>query len=582
MTTATAKKPKGKISAKWQKLLRLIPGYDPFRDSAGCWFDESEASRAVDFFPELLRHVEGAMSGKPFHLEDWQKSIIGNIFGWKTTDELGREVRRFREVFLYVARKNGKTPLVAGIAAFVFFCDDEAGQQNYVAAGEREQAGMLFRQIRGMVDQEPLLSERCQVYGGNASAGQSKSLVREADGSFLRVISADASGKHGGNTHLAIIDELHVQPNRELVDVLQTSMASANRRQPLMISITTADYARPSICNQKYDHACKVRDGIFKDPAFLPVVYECLPQDDWTDEKVWWKANPNLGTSVSLKYLKRECERARQQPEYENTFKRLHLNIRTEQANRIISMEAWNACEAKFEIATFGRRPVFAGLDIGATSDFTAFVLMFPEDDGQMVMVPVRMDEPDGEKQPVLRRSYWMKPYFWLPSIPVRRDQRMQDQIDTWARLGFIRRTFGNVVDYDQVLEDIKEILKPFSLGGIAVDRGFQGSAMCTNLMKIYGDKVKEMPQGILSMNMPFREFRELITTRRLKHDGHPVMKWMASNTAAEERGGLCKPSKEHSTEKIDGITAATMALGIALTTSPPGSVYDRRGIFHL
>lgn len=567
-------------SREWVDLLRLLPGYDPFCQAGECWFDCELAQEVLDFFPECLRHVEGALAGQPFKLERWQQAFNANLFGWQKLDEAGRQVRRYREAMLYVARKNGKTPLVAGIAAYVFFCDDEAGQQDYIAAGEREQAGMLFRHVRGMVEREPELQERCSIYGGNAAAGQSKSLVRESDGSFLRVISADAKGKHGGNTHLAIIDELHVQPDRELVDVLQTSTASENRKQPLIVYLTTADYARESICNEKHEYACKVRDGIIIDAAFLPAIYQCDTECDWTDEGEWAKANPNLGISVNLEFLRRECNKAQEDAAYENTFKRLHLNIKTEQAMRVIQMNRWDACKRQPDLESLKGRVCFGGLDIGATSDFTAFELMFPHDDGQPIEVPVNMEEPDGAKLTILRRSFTLLSWFWLPQHPVKRDPRMQDQIDAWGRQGLIKRTFGEVVDYDVVLADIENILAPYTLGGIAVDRGFQGASMCTNMMKKFGEaKVVQFSQGIISMNQPFREFRELITLGRLHHDGNPVLRWMASNTAAEERGGLCKPSKDMSSEKVDGIVAATMALGLALTVTPITSVYESRGI---
>ena len=177
-----------------------------------------------------------------------------------------------------------------------------------------------------MVHQNPLLAERLKIYGG---LGQ-RAIMYESQMSSYKVISADADTKHGYNTHLAVINELHAQPNRELVDVLGTSTGS--RRQPLILYITTSDYERPSICNEKYDYATKVRDGIIDDASFLPVVYEATKDDDWKDPKIWRKANPNFGISVSEEYLARECKRAQEVPSYENTFKRLHLNIRTEQA----------------------------------------------------------------------------------------------------------------------------------------------------------------------------------------------------------------------------------------------------------
>src|SRR5262245_4133677 len=180
------------VGPEWGDILCRLAGFSPFTCTGGAWFEPKAAQRAIDFCHECIHHVEGELAGKAFTLAPWEECLVANLFGWKKKDEKGRIVRRFREVLVYVPRKNGKTPLAAALALHVFFCDGEPGQQNYVAAAEREQAGMLFRHAKGMVEYEPELRKRCRIYGGTAAAGQSKSIVREEDGSFIRVISADA------------------------------------------------------------------------------------------------------------------------------------------------------------------------------------------------------------------------------------------------------------------------------------------------------------------------------------------------------------------------------------------------------
>lgn len=569
------------------EIVRQIPGYDPFATAGDAWFDEEAAHNAIAFFEDeelgCLRHIEGECAGHLFYLEDWQKAIIGNIFGWKRKDRRGRIVRRYREVLIYVPRKNGKSPLCAGISLLVTFCDNEIGQQNYIAAAERGQAGKLFRYCKGMIDAEPELQKRCTLYGGHAEAGQSRSVVIGATNSFLRVISADAGAQHGGTTHLAIVDELHTQPNRDLVDVLQTSLASENRKQPLAIWITTADFDRPSICNEKHDYASKVRDGIIEDAQFLPVIYEANLEDDWTAPEVWAKANPNLGVSVSLEYMERECKRAKENAAYENTFKRLHLNIKTGQATVCIQMDKWDACQRDIDENEFCGRVCYAGLDIAATSDFTAFVLAFPHDDDRAVEIPLDPTCPDGPKQGFIRRSFTVMPYFWLPQSPVKRDSRMQSQIDAWAKQGFIRTTEGSEIHYARVLAEIVTILQPYQLGKIVFDRAYQGGWMGQALGDHFGDRVEYMKQGVIDMAAPFREVLELIGEQKLYHAGNPVLRWMASNTAAETRNGLTKPSKDKSTEKIDGIVALTMAIGAGIAAPPEfSSVYETPGNLRL
>jgi len=546
------------INQKSRDLLALIPGYDPFRDAGGCWFNDGLAQLAIDFFPECLRHVEGALAGQPFVLERWQKAIVGNLFGWQRKDEKGRTVRRYRESLVYVPRKSGKTPLAAGIALFVLFCDGEIGQQDFIAAGDREQAGMLFRQAKGMIEQEPYLADRCRIYGGSGSSFASRSIVVESENSYLRVVSADADTKHGGNTHLAVIDELHVQPNRDLVDVFQTSMASANRKQPLMLLITTADFMRESICNEKYDYACKVRDGIIADPSFLPVIYEAKPDDPWDDETVWAKANPNLNVSVSLDYLRRECQRAKEIAAYENTFRRLHLNQRTETDVRAIPMEKWDAIQTEVSAGECEGRSCFAGLDLATTTDVAALVLLFPPQDST--------------------GPYFVLPFFWIPGEGARqRERRDRVPYETWGRQGYITLTTGDVIDYDVIRRDINELGQRFNILEIAADR-WNATQIITQLD---GDGFTVFPygQGYASMTAPTKEMLGLVVAGRLVHGGNPVLRWMASNLATEsDAAGNLKPSKKKSTERIDGMVATIMALGRAMVT-PCGSIYETQGM---
>lgn len=571
MTVPPSKPPK--VTKAWRKLLCSLPGYDPFAQAAGCWFDGDKAQYYIDFIETCCTHIEGALAGKPFLLENWERAIVANLFGWFRKDTLGRTVRRFREALIYIPRKSGKSPMAGAIANAVLFCDDEIGQQNYCAAADRDQASIVFRHMSGMIENEPEMSGRVTIYR------TTRTIEKPDTGSFMRVLSADANTKHGGNAHLTIVDELHAQPNRELVDVLQTSMASANRLQPLMLYITTADFDRPSICNEKYAYACKVRDGLIHDPGFLPVIYEAPKDADWTSEKTWEIANPNIDVSVSRDYLRRECLKAKENPAYENTFKRLHLNIITEQAERCIPMDAWDLCNAAPVYIT--GQAVWAGLDIGATRDFTALVLLFQNDEGEPITVEYKDLHDEPQKIQFVRHTYSLVPHFWLPEKPVTRNPRAEADIRAWLGQGLIHRTPGDVVDYDQVVSDITRILQPYSLQQLAIDQGFQGIAVTQTLQKVYGERIVAFRQGILSMAAPCREMLELIQAQRLRHGGHPVLRWMASNVAAETRGGLIKFSKDKSSEKIDGMTAAVMALGVAMTAPerPKGSVYEERGI---
>lgn len=526
------------ISIDLHRIARLIPGYDPFATAGECWFDDAAAQTACDFFPECLTHVKGELAGKPFVLEPWQQAVIANLFGWKRKDG----TRRYREAFVFVGRKNGKSLLIGGLVNYVLFCDGENGAEIYSAAAERDQARLVFEMVKLQIEQEPELLKRAQLYKYSIVVG----------GGSYKAISADSHTKHGFNTHCCVIDEVHAQPDRNLVDVLKTSMGA--RRQPLLIYITTSDFERPSICNELHDYACKVRDGIIDDPAFLPVIYEASRDDDWLSPDTWKKANPNLNVSVSEEFLASECKRAQEEPAYENTFKRLYLNIRTEQAVRWLQIERWDASEgAVDDVALLGKR-CWCGLDLSTTTDLAAFVADFPADDGNHLLLCK----------------------FWVPKENARkREQKDRVPYLQWIKDGWITATEGDVIDYDVIRRDINEFGKRYEVKEIAADR-WNATQLITQL-EGDGFNIFAFGQGFKDMTAPTKELEKLVIAGKIRSGKNPVLRWMASNVFVEQdAAGNLKPSKKKSTERIDGIVATIMGLGQAmLTPTTATSIYD-------
>jgi len=537
-----------KITSKWVKLLTEIPGYDPIATAGDCTFDVDAAENAIGFFHDHLCLIEGEKAGQPFFLEPWQKCIVANLFGWKRPNG----TRRYRESFIFVPRKNGKTPFVAGLVNYVAYCDQEPGAQIYAAAGEREQAALTYRHAAGMIARNPELAKRARTYR------TFKSIEYYNGDCIFKALSADADTKHGLNAHLVVNDELHIQKNRDLVDTLETSTAS--RVQPMIVHITTAGFDKHSICYEKYDYACKVRDGIIDDPKFFPVLFEAGEDDDWTQEETWRKANPNLGVSVSLDYLKSACKEAQDIPAKENTFKRLHLNIWTEQETRWLSMQKWAACDEKYDEADLVGKPCFAGLDLSSNKDITGFVMLFD-----------------------VGNRYVAVPRFWIPRDNAHdREKRDQVPYSVWARQGFLTMTDGNVIDYNYVLDDIMKDFEKFDVRGVAFDRfGFEAVRQRFVNAGVSEDKFVSFGQGYVSMSPPMKELEKLVLEGALIHNDNPVLNWMASNVAVvQDPAGNVKTDKSKSIEKIDGIVATIMALGLAMVD--PGaqeSIYETQGL---
>ena len=537
----------------WVRLLKSIPGYDPFTLAGDCWFDLEAARTAINFFPTYLRHIKGPKAGEPFELARWEKAIIANLFGWKRPDGL----RRYREAFIFVPRKNGKTSLAAGIVIYVLTCDGEPGAEIYSSACDRDQAKLVFKTVKGMILASDEVQEYCRIYQNSITAYDPE--IGIETGSFYAAISSEANTKHGYNSHLIINDELHGQKSSELIDVLETSTAA--RAQPLIISITTSDYDRPSICNQKYDYARNVRDGVIEDETFLPVIYEAEPEDDWTKPSVWRRANPNFGISVSPEYMQKKCEKAVRQISFQNTFKRSHLNIKTEQETRWIALEDWNKCDGEVIEKELIGRQCFSGFDLSSNTDITAHVLLFPFDDGIFKILP----------------------RFWIPADNAeKREERDRVPYLTWAKKGYIKLTPGNVVDYDIIKKDYQLDGERFNIRETAFDRwNFEALRQIFIHEGIDEEQFIAFGQGYASMSPPTKRLETLILARRLAHSGNPILRWMASNVSAEtDAAGNIKPSKRRSREKIDGIVALIEAIGRAIVArEPEESVYATRGL---
>jgi phage terminase large subunit-like protein len=380
--------------------------------------------------------------------------------------------------------------------------------------------------------------------------------------SAYRVLSADAYTKHGLNAHGVVIDELHAQPTRELVDVLITSTGA--RRQPLVVLMTTAGFDRESICWEYHEYARQVRDGIVEDESFLPVLYAAGEEEDWLDEATWARANPNLGVTVKLDYLRQEAQRARQVPAYQNTFRRLHLNQWTVQETRWLPMETWDACGAAFDVRLLEGMTCYGGLDLSSTWDLSSFVLCFPAETGE-------------EEQYV-----WL-PHFWIPAENLaERVRRDRVPYDAWVRDGLITATEGNVIDYDVVVRDVEALAERFNIREMAFDRW--GAFQVSQKLEGAGLTMVGFAQGFVSMSPPTKELLRIVLDRKLRHGGHRVLRWMADNmVVSTDAAGNVKPNKAKSRERIDGMVAGIMALDRAIRHGQgTKSVYEDRGLLTL
>ena len=530
--------------------MKQLKKYKPTRfmlDTS--YYDEGLANYAVSFI-ECLCHTKGTWAGKPFKLLDWQEQIIRDLFG--TVKPNG--YRQFNTAYIEIPKKNGKSELAAAVALLLCCGDGEQRAEIYGCAADRGQATIVFDVAADMVRMCPALNKRCKILTSQ------KRILFTPTNSFYQVLSAEAYSKHGFNIHGVVFDELHTQPNRKLFDVMTKGSGDA-RMQPLYFLITTAGTDTHSICYETHQKALDILEGRKIDPTFYPVIYGAGDTEDWTDPKVWLKANPSLGETIGMDKVEAACESAKQNPGEENSFRQLRLNQWVKQAVRWMPMDKWDACAYPVNEEMLEGRVCYGGLDLSSTTDLTSFCLVFP---------PEEEDEP-----------YYVLPYFWVPEdtldLRVKRDHV---PYDLWNRQGYMETTEGNVVHYGYIEKFIERLGERFNIREIAFDRW--GAVQMVQNLENMGFTVVPMGQGFASMSPPTKELMKLVLEKKVAHGGHPVLRWNMDNIFIRtDPAGNIKADKAKSTEKIDGAIAMIMALDRAIRCGNDASesVYDTRGL---
>jgi phage terminase large subunit-like protein len=511
----------------------------------GLYFDRDDAAYAIRCFG-FFRHSKGKWAGQPFELAPWQQFIVASIFGWKRIGGF----RRFRRAYIEIARKNGKSSMLAGFAIILLALDGEQGAEVYSAATRREQARIIFNEAGRMVKASPDLRQFIRQYRNNLN-------VPDTDSKF-EPLSSDANSLDGLNVHGGIVDELHAHKTREVWDVLDT--ATGSREQPLLIAITTAGFNQEGICYEVRGHCVDLLAGLFEDDSYFAYI-ACLEDgDEWTDESCWIKANPNLGVSVDLEDLRDGCKRAIRSASARNNFLCKRLDRWTQQFQIWIPVEKWDACAVSgLEMESMARRECYIGIDLADKIDLNAACFLFPP--------------KAGERWKMLLR-------FWMPEdVMTERCQEGQWHYKDWSERGLIGLTPGNITDYDIIRDDIEKLAKNLKVKRISYDPR-NATHMSTQLATRY--EMLEVPPGMSHMNEASKEYEAMIVGGKIEHEGNPVMRWMTENAQVEmDKDGNFRPVQpKDRRKKIDGVVAGVIALrGAILEPAHAQSIYSTRGL---
>jgi phage terminase large subunit-like protein len=522
-------------------------------------FSNERADRAQNFMEKALVHPRGPDAGQPFRLAPWEVEVVRALFGTVVFDpQFDEWVRLYRLLWLELARGNGKTALMAAIALVLLCADDEEAGEVYGAAKDREQASHVFTTAARMVQKGPLARMGVKVWEGR------KRIIFPATGSFYQVIAADAGGALGQNPHGIFLDEAIAQPGRDLWDALKGGMGK--RTQPLMVAGTTAGADPRSFAAEEHAFSVRVAEDPSLDPTRLVVIRNTPKEADPFDERSWLHANPGLGSPpnyrdgyLSIATLREEAREAKESPGRENAFRQFRLNQWVQQRTRFIPLHVWDAQGGDpVEDGSLAGRQCWGGLDLGAVSDLTAWVLVFADDDEH--------------------EHITIRPRFWVPEAQVEDDP--SGEVARLAKAGWIEVTEGNVTDYRVVREALVEDADRFVVSSLALDYAFQGIQLAQELVD-EGLVVTRFRSGFRAFAEPMVQFERRVVEGKVRHGGNPVLRWMVDNLAVVRNAvGLTAPAKDRSGGKIDGVVATVMGVGEMTAEDARGrSAYEDGGL---
>lgn len=500
-------------------------------DPRNAYFDKREAAKAVKFIESCCVHPKGELTGQPLILQEWQKSeLIEPLFGWR--DPITGD-RKFTSLLFSVPRKNGKTVMCAAIGLYLLLIEQTGTMPEIVSiATADDQARIVLTMAKTMCAKSPVLNREVRIY-------QNKIVPLLERGAYMKALTRDGGSKHGLSPSAGICDEIaQYQPaiGSKLLEAVETGFAE--RKTPLAMYISTvgANYAS-NLFARYWDYAKRIVDGAVEDDKFLPCIYGADEDDDWTDPQVWRKANPNLGVSVREEFLKKQCDLAIARIELQPSFKTYHLNQWVKTSKAWLDMRIWD--KGKDEIKAGLDRRCWGGLDLSSSGDLTCFALVFEPDTEGMVDVMV---------------------WFWVPDETLHHSPYSRFY-KSWITTKDIIPIDGAIINHDWVRDKIAECDKQYNLESVGIDR-WSSAQIRGQLEELHSIQTIGIGMGYASMAAAVDYAERLVNSGKLRHGGHPVLRWCVDNTViTQDPSGNKKPDKSKSTAKIDGTVALLLAL---------------------
>lgn len=501
-----------KILKQYEKII-----YD-LNNPGKYHFDIKKANRPIQFIETFCKHSKGQWAGKPVILDLWQKALIQTIFGF--VDDKG--FRKYREVFIVVARKNGKSTLLSAIGLYMLFADGEGGAQVCCVASKKDQAKIVFEEAKNMVAQSKLLKKHIRKRKGD--------LYVDLTFSTFEPLTSDSNTLDGLNMHCGILDEVHAWKDRNVYDVSKQSMGA--RQQPLLISISTAGFVRENIYDSLYEHSENNLNGLINDERFISFIYELDSRKEWINPKAYIKANPGLGTIKSQEYLDEQVKRAKNDKSYLPTVLTKDFNIRETAVGAWLSFEVVDN-KSTFETKNLSGCYGIGGVDLSSVGDLTCASCLIRKNN----------------------ELYLAQMYFIPEEKAKRKEEEDHVPYKLWKEQGYIKFCHGTMVNFSDVTDWFNELRDKYKIYTVWVGYDPWGAAQWIEEMKQNGYVLEEVIQGAKTMSTPMKILAADLEAKKLNYNNNPILKWCLTNTQKEvDKNDNIRPVKgKNAKQRIDG-----------------------------
>ena len=551
-----------------------LSGWKRAASVPGAWFDHGKADKVVAAWPKIFRLTNDRFKGVSFRLVKWQEITVRLLVGWKKPIEVIdpathkpciEHIRIFKRLDLWIPRKNGKSEFLAALGILFFVLEKVNGAEAYVFGRNEDQGRVPFGKMQDIIREANGLLEDAQ--GNERISLHDKSFFLRETSSLCQLLTGSPDGKHGRSPTVIVGDEIHEWKTRELADTLRQGTGA--RLQPIELYASTAGRKQNRTGYEWFEESIQIMDGVKDDPSTLVVFFGIADEDDWTDEQIWRKANPSLGLTPTLDYLQTEFRKAKGRPALEAVFQCYHLNRWVDQLSGWIPKSKWAACtsDAKSWPLLWEKhkgRTAFLACDVSSTRDITALVVVIPPDD-------------DHDKWVFI-------PLFWVPEATLDDRANEDARVDwkQWVRDGALLTTPGDFVDQSFVQRAILDAFAQFDIQAFGYDP-WNASKLAGDLQHDGMDPELQiqMRQGHQTLSEPTKEVERLIFAGKIEHGGHPVLGWMFGHSTVRFDANLnYVPDKKSSLDKIDGVVATVMAVGLGMAEEvEEPSIYETRGV---